>query len=162
MAAQKGREIDLFQVPFEQLDQIKTQLEQEITEMTTSWRKLKEAQVRYEGSKDTLGVVRVKEGTEILVPLTASLYVPGTIAESNRVLVDIGTGYYAEKSVAGAKALLDRKISFVTENADLIRKTVIQKQNDAQTVVSVMKQRLNQQQQQQQQQQQAQQSEAES
>ena len=33
----------------------------------------------------------------ILVPLTSSLYVPGTLADVKKVVVDIGTGYYVEK-----------------------------------------------------------------
>lgn len=32
----------------------------------------------------------------MLVPLTASLYVPGTLDEADKVLVDIGTGYFIE------------------------------------------------------------------
>nr|GMD13272.1 probable prefoldin subunit 5 [Ipomoea batatas] len=35
----------------------------------------------------------------MLVPLTASLYVPGTLDDADKVLVDIGTGYYVEKSL---------------------------------------------------------------
>lgn len=35
--------------------------------------------------------------TETLVPLTSSLYVPGKIGSSDRVIVDIGTGYYVKK-----------------------------------------------------------------
>lgn len=34
---------------------------------------------------------------EILVPLTNSLYVKGKISRPDRVLVDIGTGFYIEK-----------------------------------------------------------------
>lgn len=36
-------------------------------------------------------------GTPILVPLTPSLYVPGKLASTDAVLVDIGTGFYVEK-----------------------------------------------------------------
>lgn len=32
----------------------------------------------------------------MLVPLTASLYVPGTLDDADRVLVDVGTGYFIE------------------------------------------------------------------
>lgn len=31
-----------------------------------------------------------KAGTEILVPLTQSLYVPGKVKEADKVLIDIG------------------------------------------------------------------------
>src|SRR5689334_3287742 len=36
-------------------------------------------------------------GKAILVPLTTSLYVPGTLADTNNVIVDVGTGFYVEK-----------------------------------------------------------------
>lgn len=35
-------------------------------------------------------------GKKMLVPLTASLYASGTLANTNTVLVDVGTGYYIE------------------------------------------------------------------
>lgn len=34
---------------------------------------------------------------DMLVPLTASLYVPGSLKDAENVLVDVGTGYYVEK-----------------------------------------------------------------
>jgi prefoldin alpha subunit len=41
--------------------------------------------------------VRLWSGKPILVPLTTSLYVPGTLADSDNVIVDVGTGFYVEK-----------------------------------------------------------------
>jgi prefoldin alpha subunit len=35
-------------------------------------------------------------GKKLLVPLTASLYVPGTLDDAEKVLVDVGTGYFIE------------------------------------------------------------------
>lgn len=31
------------------------------------------------------------------MPLTTSLYVPGTLADPDNVIVDVGTGFYVEK-----------------------------------------------------------------
>jgi len=36
-------------------------------------------------------------GKPILVPLTTSLYVPGKLADTENVIVDVGTGFYVEK-----------------------------------------------------------------
>ena len=36
---------------------------------------------------------------EILVPLTGSMYVPGKLSEPEKVIVDVGTGYYVEKDL---------------------------------------------------------------
>lgn len=41
--------------------------------------------------------VDASAGKPLLVPLTTSLYVPGTLADSKNVIVDIGTGFYVEK-----------------------------------------------------------------
>lgn len=51
-----------------------------------------------------------EEGKEIMVPLTSSLYVPGTIKDKDQVLVEIGAGYYVEQSIEKAKEYCDRKI----------------------------------------------------
>lgn len=49
-----------------------------------------------------------KKGTdgcdEILVPLTSSLYVKGRLTDREKVLVDVGTGFYVEK-VCGSGAI---------------------------------------------------------
>lgn len=37
-------------------------------------------------------------GEEMLLPLTGSLYVTGRVASVEKVIVDIGTGYFAEVS----------------------------------------------------------------
>ena len=52
-----------------------------------------------------------KEGTAVLVPLTGSMYVPGVIKETEKVLVDVGTGYYVEKDVTAANDYFSRKVS---------------------------------------------------
>jgi hypothetical protein len=39
-----------------------------------------------------------------MVPLTSALYVHGTVGNSNSVMVDIGTGYFAEKTIKGGMA----------------------------------------------------------
>ena len=53
-----------------------------------------------------------------MIPLTESLYVPGTIQDPTRVLVDLGTGFYAEKNVKDAVALMDRKMKLVDVNSE--------------------------------------------
>lgn len=46
-----------------------------------------------------------RTGTPILVPLTPSLYVPGKLASTKTVLVDVGTGFYVEKVSLGIFSL---------------------------------------------------------
>ena len=53
----------------------------------------------------------------MLVPITSSLYVPGETSKLDTVLIDVGTGYYIEKSGPEAQAFLDRKIHLITGQA---------------------------------------------
>lgn len=50
-------------------------------------------------------------GRQMLVPLNQSLYVPGKIVDADKLLVDIGTGYFVEKGLTQTKEYLDRKVS---------------------------------------------------
>ena len=49
-------------------------------------------------------------GKPILVPLTTSLYVPGTLADPENVIVDVGTGFYVEKVRDFLPTLRDAKL----------------------------------------------------
>ncbi|KAJ1858400.1 subunit of tubulin prefoldin [Coemansia sp. RSA 2703] len=97
------------------------------------------------------------QDTKIMIPLTNSLYVPGRLSNVESVLVDVGTGYYAEKSNEEANKYYENKIKFVGENAKKIQETVEQKQNSYRGLLEIMQYKLTQQQQQQQQQQKGQQ-----
>lgn len=44
------------------------------------------------------------------VPLTQSLYVPGKIVEADKMMVDVGTGYYVEKDQQKTTEFLERKV----------------------------------------------------
>ncbi|MFQ6622897.1 hypothetical protein Gotur_002133 [Gossypium turneri] len=54
------------------------------------------------------------------VPLTASLYVPGTLDDADKVLADIRTGYFVEKTMDEGRNYCERKINFVKSNFDLL------------------------------------------
>jgi prefoldin alpha subunit len=73
-------------------------------------------------------------GKTILVPLTNSLYVPGTLADTENVLVDIGTGYYVEKSAADAEKFYNGKVENLTKNLTDLEKIVSQKSQNVRIV----------------------------
>jgi len=62
------------------------------------------------------------EGKDIFIPLTSSLYVPGTLSNVNSVLIDIGTGYYFEKTISGAQDYISRRTKDLAGKIDLIQK----------------------------------------
>ena len=92
------------------------------------------------------------EGTRMLVPITSSLYVPGETAPLDTVLIDVGTGYYIEKSGPEAQAFLDRKIHLITGQAYKVAQAMQIKQEGLQGTVRAMNSKITEYQQQQKQQ----------
>ncbi|CAG8982765.1 hypothetical protein HYALB_00001046 [Hymenoscyphus albidus] len=68
-------------------------------------------------------------GKPILVPLTASLYVPGTLADTENVIVDVGTGFYVEKSTKDANKFYNGKVDELGTNLKALEK-IIQEKTD--------------------------------
>lgn len=59
---------------------------------------LKMAKTKFAGSKEALEQINPSwKDKEILVPLTGSMYVPGVVKQVDSFIIDVGTGYYAEK-----------------------------------------------------------------
>ena len=59
-------------------------------------------------------------GKEIMVPLTSSLYVPGVMEDNSNVLVEVGAGYFIEKTTQGASEYCERKIKGLTESSNKV------------------------------------------
>lgn len=96
--------VNLASLSVPQLRALQTRLTSELEHLTTSHTKLRAAQAKFRDCVRSIndGVTgNAKKGTdgrdEILVPLTSSLYVKGRLTDREKVLVDVGTGFYVEK-----------------------------------------------------------------
>ena len=78
----------------------------------------------------------------MLVPLTSSLYVPGETAALENVLVDVGTGYFIEKSLPEAQSFLDRKIALIKGQGATVQQTMALKNQNLQQTLSVMREKM--------------------
>lgn len=92
-----------------------------MTVFQDSLQTLKMAKSKYAGSKESLEQFKPNWNEQpVLVPLTGSMYVPGKIKDIDKVIIDIGTGYYVEQNLDGAKDYFKRKVDFVAEQMDKI------------------------------------------
>ena len=78
----------------------------------------------------------------MLVPLTGSLYCPGKLGGCEKVLVDIGTGYYVRKSRDGAREFFDRKLEMVHGNIEALQRIVSEKKKNLESVNIIMSQKM--------------------
>ncbi|KFH42669.1 prefoldin subunit-like protein [Hapsidospora chrysogenum ATCC 11550] len=129
----------------EQLAQVKKQLDEELEHLTQSFSQLHGAQNKF---RDCLRTVQHRKNASadssnaVLVPLTNSLYVRGELTNTERVLVDVGTGFLVEKDLASAEKFYDNKVSELTNNLKDLETIVQRKQMNARTIEEVLRQKI--------------------
>eukprot|EP01126_Amoeba_proteus_P021019 TRINITY_DN2132_c0_g1_i19.p1 TRINITY_DN2132_c0_g1~~TRINITY_DN2132_c0_g1_i19.p1 ORF type:complete len:169 (+),score=44.24 TRINITY_DN2132_c0_g1_i19:77-583(+) len=120
-----GQAIDITTLPVEQLGMIIKQLEEEIQILQTSFSQLKSARSAYTDTVEALESVTPKhKGKQLFVPITSSLYVRGRLSQVDTVLVDIGTGYFVQKTGQEAKEYTHRKVKELDERSGQIQKAL--------------------------------------
>ncbi|XP_049958511.1 prefoldin subunit 5-like [Schistocerca serialis cubense] len=133
------QEIDLTKLNLQQLNQLKRQLDQELTLFQESLQTPKLAQNKFQDSLESLEPVNGSlKDKPILVPLTSSVYVSGTVMDHEKVVIDIGTGYCIKKDLDGAKDYFKRKVDFVTQHLEKLQGVVIEKAEVREAVMDVM------------------------
>ncbi|EGD83580.1 hypothetical protein PTSG_04187 [Salpingoeca rosetta] len=148
---QQQEGIDIMRVPMQQLESVRQSLSQEVQTLTTAIKSLKHAQTKFSNSLESIKQVTPESaGKKSLVPLTESLYVYAELTDPSKILVDIGTGYYVEKSKEDAEAYFQRKVKFLTEQLQGVQVVASEKQREQAAVAEAYRIRMAQQQQQQQ------------
>uniref|UniRef100_UPI00358F0B62 prefoldin subunit 5 n=1 Tax=Myxine glutinosa TaxID=7769 RepID=UPI00358F0B62 len=138
--------VPISQLALPQLEALKSQVEQEVDFFSSSMQQLKIAQNKLRVSKESLKMINKDTADkEILVPLTSSMYVPGQLSNVNHVIVDIGTGYYVQKTVEEAVAYFQRKVEFIGEQKDKVQPMLQEKVMMRRAVVEIFNTKLQQQ-----------------
>ena len=75
---------------------------------------------------------------EVMVPLTSALYAPGKLTNTETVLVDIGTGYFAKRTLEEAQDYLQRKCELLQKNLAQIQDVLDAKRQSMQSVNMVL------------------------
>ncbi|EMF17861.1 Prefoldin alpha subunit [Sphaerulina musiva SO2202] len=142
--AGQGQQIDLAQLSTQQLSQVKKQLDDEVQHLTSSYQNLRTAQQKFRDCIVSIknGIASSTKGKPLLVPLTSSLYVPGTLADTETVLVDVGTGFYVEKDVASAQKFYEGKIEELGKNIKDLENIVNSKANNLRVIEEVLRQKV--------------------
>lgn len=127
----------------EQLRQVKEQVDGEVSVLQDSLNNIRTAANRFQMASKALDMLSQQPpGKKMLVPLTASLYASGTLANTNNVLVDVGTGYFIEKSLPDGKDYCERKITFLKENHQKLVEVFNGKQNAAEQINMVLQAKM--------------------
>nr|XP_023903982.1 probable prefoldin subunit 5 [Quercus suber] len=139
-----GQQIDLGSLSSQQLSQVKKSLDDEVQHLTNSYQNLRTAQQKFRDCITSVknGVVESSKDKPLLVPLTSSLYVPGKLADTEHVLVDVGTGFYVEKTATEAEKFYAAKIEELGKNIKDLENIVNGKANNLRVVEEVLRQKV--------------------
>ncbi|KPI85811.1 prefoldin 5-like protein [Leptomonas seymouri] len=141
--------VNVYQLPIEQLETLKEQLDNDMQSLGTAYDGLYNGRNRYQDNHDVIDQYKVvcesakKEGTEqeVLVCMTSSLFVRGTVIPSEKVLVDVGTGYFLERSMEHAKKYFTSRAAQIKESMDQVEKTIVIKQHQQNQVIDALQQK---------------------
>jgi len=136
--------VDLASLSAQQLSSVKKQLDEELEHLTSSFSQLRAAQAKFRECLKSIaeGVSSTINNKSILVPLTTSLYVPGTLADAKNVIVDIGTGYYVEMSTEDASKFYNGKVEELGANLKDLESIVQGKSNNLRVVEDFLRQKV--------------------
>ena len=119
--SKESTSIRLDDMSLDQLQQLRQQEDSRRQGLTNRYAQLRAAAARIVASRRAVQEMHVAtDGKQVLVPLTESVYVPGKLKDPQTTLVDIGTGYFVEKSTKDTEAFLNRKLRLVDANTENI------------------------------------------
>jgi prefoldin alpha subunit len=124
-ASEETQPIELDSMSLEQLNQLKQQEEGRLQQLTSHLAQLRHVAAKLLSSQRAVQELGpAAEGKDVMVPLTESVYVPGRIKDTNKLTIDLGTGYYVEKSSKDTLAYLDRKMRLVDVNSENVQSVI--------------------------------------
>jgi len=136
-ASEKG--IDLDSMSLEQLNSLKQTEESRMNAITSHYATLRATAARMSSAKKALSeITPAKSDAEILVPLTESLYVPGKIVDPGRVMVELGTGFYAERGAKDAQSFIERKAKLVEANSENVMEAIAGTRRNIESITGAM------------------------
>ncbi|KAK3936293.1 prefoldin [Diplogelasinospora grovesii] len=139
----KGQEtVSLDSLSANQLSAVKKQLDDEVEHLSGSYTQLAAAQAQFKECLRILKSQSVEEKRDILVPLTNSLYVKGQLADPDKVLVDVGTGFYVEKERKNATEYYESKTKDLGANIQGLEAIIQGKTNNLRLVEEVLRQKV--------------------
>lgn len=100
------QQIDISQLSVGELQQLQQQLSNEVNNFVNSLVALQRTAARFAAAgRSVEGLKDAKEGDTLMLPMTESLYVPGTLKSVETVLLEVGTGYYIEVGIAACSCV---------------------------------------------------------
>jgi len=121
--------LDLSKLGVQELQGLHQQLSSELNQFTSSMIALQRTASKFASAGQSVESLKdYKEGQRMMLPLTESLYVPGELASRDKVLVEVGTGYFVERDVEGGIGYCRGKVMEIKEQVAELSRVLQQRQ----------------------------------
>ncbi|KAL7056928.1 hypothetical protein AAHC03_019237 [Spirometra sp. Aus1] len=141
--SEEGEVVNAATLPLPQLQEIVKQYEQKIQYINASLQQLRRLQGSFASSRECLKQFSDENRDKtILVPLTSTLCVPGKLVEPTHVLIDIGTGYFADVEAKDAAKHFTRRIDFIDKQIEKIAPVLAQKSQEHKSLSAVLEAKM--------------------
>ncbi|KAE9419771.1 hypothetical protein Angca_005881, partial [Angiostrongylus cantonensis] len=135
--------IPVAELGIEQINALKTQVEQELNFFQESASQLKVLIQKTEQSILSMDVLKAaKPGHTALVPLSESMYVRAELDDPSRMLIEMGTGYFAEVSREKAGEFFERKKKYITKQIETIEKIILDKKRTRNVIAETLQSKI--------------------
>lgn len=141
LAQSKDNSVRLDTLSIEQLQTFRKQMEGDLENIKSSLDTLTTALNRYTVSLET--IKRLKDGeSELMIPLSSSMYVRGKTNTNGKVTIDLGTGFFAKVPNEEGQAILKRKIDYISKNRKAFQENFSKTAAMQESVVAMLQQRI--------------------
>ena len=131
----KDEELQRYMIQIEQYKEQLTNLEMQISYIQSTVAEYNRARVTVENLE------KVDKETEMIVPIGGGAFINAKPTNSSKVLVDIGSGYVAEKKYEDAVKKIDERIETLEKTQERIKSMMEQLESEA-TEISQKAQKL--------------------
>ena len=114
-----------------ELQTLKQKMEEDLRVFLQTESNFLELQKKYSASKVLVqNLMKTKDKPEdVMIPLSSSLFIPGQIKNKDKFIVDIGTGYFAERNAAQTVEYCDQTNEVIANNLNSVRAEIQKKKN---------------------------------
>lgn len=140
-SANDASSVNIDSMSIDQLNSVKQQQEARLEHFTAQYQQLRAVSARLSTARASLSSMPSNgsgDGREIMIPLTESLYAPGKIVDPNKVLVELGAGFFVEKNTKDAIKVLERKGKLVDANSENVMAALEASSRNVQAVQQAM------------------------
>ena len=135
-AANNPDKLNLEGLGYNELTEVKRNIETEISVLSNSFERLRMAGTKYSAAKERLMVFTPEANDkEIMVPLTTSVFIPGTLKNVDKFMFEVGASYYVEDTIPKAKDFYSRKVENIKKNMTFISKIIENKTSQRQELI---------------------------